>query len=814
MLIFQTNEEYIESTIKNKKEIKRLKNLDACIDDIIILPNNIYKESVFIYENLLNNFDLSKVFYMNPCWLGLSTINKLLIFLNDDRFEFFLDEKITILSELYRYKNKIENDEYQDIIDFYFFLFENKKYDIFKCFYFKFLNNDKKKNVIKKITSSNYFLNLSISRKSEIYDEFANLIESYSIQNEIDFTDVFCFDIEYFINLNEKYFTDNRPKIIKHEKKMELELSKPKFDYQNRIKLILKNIFDDFDWNNVIITGGAVNIFVDSIIDINEYKTTDIDLFVYGTSPEIRKNKILQILNFMNEKYKNKVFFILKRSVITMYLMNFNHKIQLICGNFKNIFDVIQHFDLSNVKWYYSDNKIYGMYTAFNSLLSRTVYKNPQHKLELSRIAKTVIKNYDIPLIDTHEINYNKIHKILVGYINPKNIASCYDVNNKNIDNIFMTLNKNIYKYVDCAILISNEKIDLGIVRLFDLKTLFLKYVSIHNKNFMELWIENKITLYNNIEEYDFTNINFENLESNLNIELERNTIDRKTLFSMIDPHKIKYHYYQPDDKLSDEENIYRISLFEGIKQNRITKNIEEIIGNIMYDGDFRNSFSNCYSSNKENKTNNIEFDKLNFNKIEKSDTTHKTKRKAKKSIKMTIYQLSNKITFKIPMLRIFGMNDKYYEKPKLFMVIDKNPIFNQIREFENVTKSKLGKKINSIFKSNRAVSDIDKEKYKSEKEVYQELLDYRLEQSINDKFKIKKKMSGTEEDFIETMVIDIKSFTKIVFNNQEINSNHLKNKNLINAKAYAVIEISEIACIENFSSKPIYECKYINIKN
>jgi len=218
--------------------------------------------------------------------------------------------------------------------------------------------------------------------------------------------------------------------LFKCQKKIDYEINKkcinPKDVVMGMFREETNGIFDELDWNNVILTGGflfgLVNNLTSSLIN-----STDIDLFVYNANNEDEdtdhntsgsketnkiQNKIQYLLQYFN---KYNPYYITRGRVITMIIPNFQYDIQIIPTNKTSPLDIINTFDFSYVKLYYDGEDIFTTLEGLISLKHAITVCKPQkddNEVADARLYKTILKGVSIkydPIIKNKYIKDNMI---------------------------------------------------------------------------------------------------------------------------------------------------------------------------------------------------------------------------------------------------------------------------------------------------------------------------------------------------------------------------------------------------------------------
>ena len=177
----------------------------------------------------------------------------------------------------------------------------------------------------------------------------------------------------------------------------EVDIDKSKLDKFNQ------NLLDNFNYDNVVIAGGSISkmyLNVDENSDL--YKNSDIDMYLYGTQEE-KKKKLQYILNFF--KYTVVIPY---NNVFTMYFRGKTRTIQIICGFFKNKYDILKGFDYAHVQILYDGDKFLATKLFLEHIKKNQTDYNFQRKISIFRIYKTLLLGLEI-------INYKQPYELNIN---------------------------------------------------------------------------------------------------------------------------------------------------------------------------------------------------------------------------------------------------------------------------------------------------------------------------------------------------------------------------------------------------------------
>lgn len=161
-----------------------------------------------------------------------------------------------------------------------------------------------------------------------------------------------------------------------------------------------QGLLNNLNYNNLIIAGGSLSkLYLNIDKNSSLYKGSDIDIYLYGTQKE-KINKLKYLLKFF--KY---TILIPYNNVYTLYFRGKTRMIQIICGVFKNKYDIIKDFDYSHVQILYDGNKFLTTYKFLDNIHDNKTEYNYQYDINLFRIYKTLLLGLDI-------VNYKHPYQI------------------------------------------------------------------------------------------------------------------------------------------------------------------------------------------------------------------------------------------------------------------------------------------------------------------------------------------------------------------------------------------------------------------
>ena len=276
---------------------------------------------------------------------------------------------------------------------------------------------------------------------------------------------------EIFETQSERILSNNE---IKYTKSQETIKEKPIF--VNQFNNHTKNIFQNFDWNNVIVAGGLVAKIIQNwrnLYDIPE--DSDIDLYIYGTQREIHQTLIRVLTHF--EKYQ--AFFFIKNSLINIFIKDCP-PIQIILQKVEDPSYIISQFDYSHVQILYNGTDILSTVEFLATskyqitLLSIRVFKP-------SRLIKA--KSYNYKLL-TNKYNWSEELFSIVQINQYSENLNNYITSNSDYIDIVNTISKELE--VDVSLI--TQKADKIVNKIGELNfSTFKKYINVQDNKCLTL---------------------------------------------------------------------------------------------------------------------------------------------------------------------------------------------------------------------------------------------------------------------------------------------------------------------------------------
>ena len=216
------------------------------------------------------------------------------------------------------------------------------------------------------------------------------------------------------------------------------------FEFSKRlINKIGKFIDNDFDWSNVLISGGLISGMIDSKFNAATYKDSDIDVFIYGINNQSVSNKIQEIYNYFVTKFDRNFysFVYTPNTPIINIIIPGECSFQIIGTNFKTKMEVLQSFDMTHCQIGYDDTGIVYTVEFLNAIKTR-VTAITTNSIHAYRLLKAYYRGYSIANPEYCYIK-NIFHEYTTkpGDDFPSNSDAFYDIHN--LENIVHILEVN-----------------------------------------------------------------------------------------------------------------------------------------------------------------------------------------------------------------------------------------------------------------------------------------------------------------------------------------------------------------------------------
>lgn len=179
----------------------------------------------------------------------------------------------------------------------------------------------------------------------------------------------------------------------------------------------------DFPFSNCIIAGGYAN----KCLIKHEYhqQYNDIDIFLYGKITK-KKNAFITLLRYFSKRFKNRIFYCINKSALTLCIEDIDINLQIIYNNAKNKIDVISEFDLTYCQVLFDGKEFLAMYNYIDTAKSfmttnsdRIVYVNTHRAQKAKDKGYTLYNNTYY-----HEVEDEKTKYSLNKYYYPRSTES------------------------------------------------------------------------------------------------------------------------------------------------------------------------------------------------------------------------------------------------------------------------------------------------------------------------------------------------------------------------------------------------------
>ncbi len=189
-----------------------------------------------------------------------------------------------------------------------------------------------------------------------------------------------------------------------------------KEEFLKEIELFSDNY--QFDLPNNNICGGSVLACLDKFSVKSLKKLSDLDIFItVGSTKEEIKENFNKTVEYFDKKYHGGVYYALLGSMVNVYLKNNERKFQILSTAFKDIYDTISSFDLTNIKLGFCYEKgsphLYMHVDSIYTITKRTASITKMNSHKISRSIKTLLKGYNLEnypiLTNIFEYDLNQI---------------------------------------------------------------------------------------------------------------------------------------------------------------------------------------------------------------------------------------------------------------------------------------------------------------------------------------------------------------------------------------------------------------------
>ncbi len=189
-------------------------------------------------------------------------------------------------------------------------------------------------------------------------------------------------------------------------------------EFNNKFNDYTNNIFVEIDWSNMVIAGGFIFGLLNNISN-SVIASTDIDIFIYSTDIDIRKQKWSYLLEYFS---KYTPIYVNNKGIINIIIPSLNYDIQLIVFHSDNPENIINEFDLNYVRLYYDGVTVSANIGAMIGFKYQIADVNIDYTKDLDkRLCKTILKGLNIrkcnvitkysKLVTNNTIDINKYDK-------------------------------------------------------------------------------------------------------------------------------------------------------------------------------------------------------------------------------------------------------------------------------------------------------------------------------------------------------------------------------------------------------------------
>lgn len=190
------------------------------------------------------------------------------------------------------------------------------------------------------------------------------------------------------------YKTENGfiiPKSSFYEEGEKILVSKNVFE--ERLNTFTEGHLRNLSWDNVVLAGGCLSLLLSKNHIIEDYPTSDVDLFVYGNEDE-RKNKMQELVAYF---HNTGIALTYQRGVIvSVFVRGSKRNFQIINSGWKKADEIIEDFDLSISQIYFDGKQVKCTGTALISLLHQSCLVLKHERVHLSRFIKTLDRGYSL----------------------------------------------------------------------------------------------------------------------------------------------------------------------------------------------------------------------------------------------------------------------------------------------------------------------------------------------------------------------------------------------------------------------------------
>ena len=375
----------IKTTQQQLSTCEYFKSLFGDVDDI----NNKLNINLtnFKYLNIENHVEILFTYICDPTQINKLKFNfdiyiliELCSYFGNDTVLQIIDTK---LDEYYKNMLLYDYDEYEKFIinaNFIYLSFQNTN------------KLDKFYEIAEKVNS--YNINCSVIL--DIHD--TNLYQCYDLVKLLPNNCIIpksyklfeCYDmLDYSIAPWQKYDIKNKINDINYGNKSIISED----EFYVKFNTFTNNIFADIDWSNMVVAGGFIFGLINNISN-SIIPSTDIDIFIYSTDIEVRKQKWSYLLEYFST---HQSIYVNDNGIINIIIPDLKFDIQIIVFHTDNPVNIIAEFDLNYVKLYYDGINVCSNIGALIGFKYQIADINIEFTKDLDkRICKTILKGLDI----------------------------------------------------------------------------------------------------------------------------------------------------------------------------------------------------------------------------------------------------------------------------------------------------------------------------------------------------------------------------------------------------------------------------------
>lgn len=392
--------------VTNINMVKMIEYIQYILSRNIVIErhNRYYNGYISLFNNSLSKFSTDHIYTRRDQF----NLKHLVITIG------FIKTLSCKLSTTLRYVKRYEYSELPEILtQFYINLLMNIKGNLNLEDYLKFLYNyvfvDIYNLSITRPGAGIYVNNYNAMYKIILDHQYPSYICNLMLKVP-EIRDIFLFDIfEYrdFIRYSEfhnthtniddgLHFFDRLPeKSMKHNEHTIVT----KEEFQHNFDTLTLGIFNDIEWDNIIIAGGFLTKLLACNINNSEIEpSTDIDIFIYGCTTVKSKNiRLRYLLNYFSTKYKN-IIYVMNGLVVTMIIPDYPFNIQIIITKHRSAFQITNDFDMTHINMYYQNKTIIaGLDALYAFKYKKTHIKNNKiSNIIIARIVKAIERGFSV----------------------------------------------------------------------------------------------------------------------------------------------------------------------------------------------------------------------------------------------------------------------------------------------------------------------------------------------------------------------------------------------------------------------------------